>query len=56
MRDTKGVPENDVGVVDAIVRGLFDPFGEAAGGDARGLRHVAAGGVELIVAVCGGSG
>ena len=51
MRDTEGVPENDVGVLDVLVGGLFDPFGEAAGGVARGLGHVAAGGVELIVAV-----
>ena len=56
MGDAEGVPEDHVGVVDVLVRGLLDPFGEATRGVARGLRHVPAGGVELVVPVCLGGG
>ena len=50
MRDAEGVPEDDVGVVD---RGLAigDPFGNTPRGFARGLGHVPAGGVELVVGI-----
>lgn len=52
MRDAEGVPEYNVGVLDTLVGGGFNPFGETPRGFAGGLRHVAAGGVELVVAIC----
>jgi hypothetical protein len=50
VRDTEGVPEDDVGVVD---RGLAigDPFWDTPRRLARGLGHVPAGGVELVVGI-----
>lgn len=53
MRDAERVPEHDVGVVDAGVAVLFDPFWQAGGGDAGGLGDVSACGVQLVVFVCG---
>ncbi len=53
MRDAEGVPEHDVGVFDVFVRVRGDPFGETEGGLAGGLGDVSAGGVELVVLVCG---
>lgn len=55
MRDAKGVPQDNVLVVDALgwVRG--DPGGEIGVrgvGLAIGLRNVAAGGMQLIVGIC----
>lgn len=51
MDEPESVPEDDIGVFDACVGVRGDPFGESAGGGTRGLRHVAAGGVELVVFV-----
>lgn len=53
MVQAEGVPEDDVGVLDGVVGGAGggDPFGEAAGGEPRGLGHVSARGVELVVGV-----
>lgn len=53
VRQTEGVPEHDVGVVDAGVWRGGDPRRQALRGLAGGLGHVAAGGVELVVRVCG---
>ena len=53
MRQSECVPEHDVGVFDVFVRVGGNPFREAEGGGAGGLGDVAAGGVELIVLVCG---
>lgn len=50
MSDAEGVPEHDVGVVDRGIA-ISDPFWNAAGGLARGLRDVAAGGEDLVVVV-----
>jgi hypothetical protein len=52
VHESKGVPENDVGVGDALLRVGGDPFGKAAAGRAACLRDVAAGGVDLVVGVC----
>lgn len=52
--DAKGVPEHDVGVGDVFGGVGVDPLGEAHGGFAGGLGHVAAGGVDLVVGVCVG--
>lgn len=50
VRDAKGVPEDDVGVVD---RGgaVGDPRGESGAGLPRRLRDVAARRVQLVVRV-----
>ena len=53
MRDAECVPKHDVGVFDIFVRVGGDPFGEAEGRGTGGLWDVAAGGVELVVLVCG---
>ncbi len=45
------MPEDHVGVVDALVAVLLDPFGKPAGGVAGGLRHVPACRVDLIVVI-----
>jgi len=47
------MPEDDVGVLNRGVP-VGDPFGDSAGGLTGGLWDVAAGGVELLVVVCGG--
>ena len=51
MRDTECMPEHDVGVLNAFVSVLLDPFGETLGRISRGLGNVAAGGIELIVLI-----
>lgn len=51
MRYPEGVPEHDVGVLDAGRAESVDPGGETGGGDPGGLRDVPACGVELVVFV-----
>jgi hypothetical protein len=51
MCDTKGVPEDDVGVLEIFVWVGFDPGGDALRGFAGGLGDVAACWVELRVVV-----
>ncbi len=51
MRQSKGMPQDDVFIVDFRGRVGCDPFGDAAGGFPGGLGHVAACGVELGVRV-----
>lgn len=52
------MPEDYVCVVDGFVGsgGGGDPFREAAGGEPGCLGDVPAGGVELVVGVCGEGG
>ena len=50
MRDSEGVPEDDVSVVDRGVA-VCDPFWDTAGRLAGGLRDVATGGEDLVVVV-----
>lgn len=59
--EAESVPEDYVCVVDGFVGGGGgggggDPFGEAAGGEPGCLGDVPAGGVELVVGVCGEGG
>lgn len=54
MDDAKGVPEHDVSVDDALVRVGGNPLWEARRGVAGGLRHMAAGRVDLGVVVYDG--
>ena len=51
MRQSEGVPQHDVFVVEVCVWVRGDPGGDALGGLAGGLGDVAAGGVELAVFV-----
>jgi hypothetical protein len=51
VRQSKGVPQHDVLVVEVCVGVRGDPGGDALGGLAGGLGDVAAGGVELAVFV-----
>lgn len=52
MREAKGVPEDNVGVINGGGwTGFFDPHGETLGGLAGGLRDVSACGVDLVVGV-----
>ena len=51
MRDAERMPEDDVRVLNVFVGVLGDPFGQALGGLAGRLGHVAARGVELVVLV-----
>lgn len=50
VRDAEGVPQDDVGIVDAGVA-VGDPLRETQGGIARRLRDVSAGRVDLVVVV-----
>ena len=52
MCDAKCVPEHNVLVCDVDVGVSSNPLGEAPGWFTRGLRYVAASGVELIVFIC----
>lgn len=52
MCDAKCVPEHNVLVCDVDVGVGSNPFGEAPRWFTRGLRYVAACGVELIVFIC----
>ncbi len=54
VRNAKGMPEDHVGVVDALVAVLLDPFGKPSGGVAGGLWHVPARRVDLIVVIWSG--
>jgi hypothetical protein len=54
MRDAKGVPEHDIGVVEVFVRVGGDPGRDALRGFAGGLGDVTAGWVKLGVVVWGG--
>ena len=51
MRQAERVPEHDVGVVERFVWAGGDPGWDALRRLARGLRHVAAGGMDLVVVV-----
>lgn len=51
MCDAECVPEHNVGVRDVGVRVRGDPGWETARRLARGLRHVTASGVNLVIVV-----
>ena len=51
MRDTKGMPQYDICVVDVLVAVLLHPFRETFGWIARSLGDVSAGRVSLVVLV-----
>ena len=51
VRQSEGVPQHDVLIVEVCVWVRGDPGGDALGGLAGGLGDVAAGGVELAVFV-----
>ena len=52
MCDAECVPENNICVVNVLVRVLPDPLGKTLRRFARRLRHVAASRVDLVVLVC----
>lgn len=56
MREAEGVPEDHIRVVEFALRIGCDPGWDTLRRFARGLRHVAAGGVDLVVGVCNMSG
>lgn len=51
MCNTKGVPEDNVCVLNVFVSVLLNPLGQAARWVASSLWDVAAGGMELIILV-----
>ena len=51
MREAESVPEHDVGVFDALVAELGDPFRKPFGRLSGSLRHVATSRVDLIVMI-----
>lgn len=51
MRHAKGVPQDDVRVVDGG-GAVADPLGDAGAGLSGGLGDVAACGPQLVIAVC----
>ena len=52
MRDAERMPEDNVGVLDALVAVISDPFWQSFAGLAGCLRDVTACWVELVVLVC----
>ena len=53
MYDAEGMPEDDVGVLDRFVASICDPLRKALRRFSRGLWHMAAGRVDLVVGICG---
>jgi len=53
MRQSKGVPQHHIGILDIAGGGILDPLRESHGGLSAGLRDVFAGGVDLVFGVGG---